>query len=128
MRKEIWVDGKLVEVMNTDFSTPRLKRNYEITRKYKSLKSKTMRTIYVKYWSPSEIGIPSEEVDIASIKKYCIRVYKFPNELQALEAYANTRCTYSTLLDEGIDIDAFIDNAINHILNNDYNWLEENFV
>ena len=45
MRKEIWNNGVLVEVMNTDFSTPRLKRNYEITafmaKKYKPLKSKT---------------------------------------------------------------------------------------
>lgn len=42
MRKEIWIGGKLVEVMNTDFNTPRVKRNYEITafmaKKYKPLK------------------------------------------------------------------------------------------
>lgn len=85
-----------------------------------------MKTIYVKYYSPSEIGLPSpasKEDEIAA----CFRAFKCTSEAHALDVYANTRCTWSTLLDDDADVNEFINEAYEHIKANDLNWLEANF-
>ena len=50
-------------------------------------------------------------------------------------AYAETPCTWSTLLDDVAEpqelaelVQEFINEAYQHIKANDYNWLEQNFV
>lgn len=87
-----------------------------------------MRTIYIKFWSPEELGIP--KTTDAEIIKACFRVYKLENEFQALDMYANTRCTWSTLKDDSMsvkDIKNWIKKAYKHIKESDYEWLELNF-
>lgn len=85
-----------------------------------------MKTIYVKYYSPSEIGMPSslsKEDEIA----WCFHAFEFTSEAPALDLYANTSCTWSTLLDDDADVSAFINEAYEHIKANDLDWLEANF-
>lgn len=135
MIKEIWVDGKLVETMKVDFTTSKSQKNIRFAEfmadkyqpKYNNNNNdKFMKTIYVKFWSPTEVGLP-EDASEEDIKMYCFRAVKYPTEGLALIAYANTVCTYSTLLEEGANVDAFISEAYKHYVNHDVNWLEENF-
>lgn len=86
-----------------------------------------MKTIYVKFWSPEEVGLPDSELTEKDIKKYCFKAFKCSNEAHALEVYANTMCTYSTLLDDDADVEGFIDEACKHWMNHDGDWLECNF-
>lgn len=91
-----------------------------------------MKTIYVKYYSPEEVmGMPFkaayEEEGAESIKEFCFRVVKYSTPLEALNAYAETPATWSTLLEEDADVKSFIDEAFMHILNGDIDWLEVNF-
>ena len=85
-----------------------------------------MSNIYVKFWSPTEVGLPVDASE-EDIKKYCFRAVKYPNEGLALIAYANTMCTYSTLLEENADVDKLIDEAYKHYIKHDDDWLEANF-
>lgn len=87
-----------------------------------------MKTIYVKYYNPMEVmdgtidTLPKSEV-----MDYCFRVAKYPNEGAALMAYANTMCTWSTLLDEDADVEQFIECAYTALKNHDIDWLEQHF-
>lgn len=87
-----------------------------------------MKTIYVKYWDPSE----AMEGTIDTLSKsdvlcYCFRVAEYSTEAEALLAYANTMCTWSTLLDQGADVNQFIEKAYDALKEHNYGWLEENF-
>ena len=89
-----------------------------------------MRNIYVKFYDPSMV-FPDEiipELTDKQIIDACFRVYKYKDEASALMAYANTMCTWSTLLKDSVDINKWIREAYDHIKNCDYNWLEEHFV
>lgn len=86
-----------------------------------------MKTVLVRYYSPEDIGIPHPEQTKANIKKFCFKVNKFKTEGIALEAYANLSCAWSTLLDETDNVNDFIKIALNHILERDLVWLEQNF-
>ena len=86
-----------------------------------------MKTIYVKFQDPRQVfgnltGVSEEE-----IKKYCFRAAKYSSYAEALDAYANTMATWSTILDEDCDVNAFFEEAYRHIMDNDYQWLKENF-
>lgn len=122
MVKEIFIDGKLVNTMIIDVSNKPSERNKSI----KLQKQKKMKNIYVKFWSPAEVGLPVDASE-ADIKEYCFRAVKYPNEGLALMAYANTMCTYSTLLEEDADVDKFINEAYEHYVKDDVDWLEANF-
>lgn len=87
-----------------------------------------MKNILVLFWEPEEIGIPKEEINEETIRNYCFRVRSYDNEGKALYAYANTRATYSTLLDEKEDYLGFIDMAIRQMQKHNWSWLEEHFV
>jgi hypothetical protein len=87
-----------------------------------------MKIILVKGWMPSMIGIPETEVTEQLVKEHCVRAFKCANETHALMAYAECMADWSTLLDENDDIEGFCNDAVTHILNHDYNWLEEHFV
>lgn len=87
-----------------------------------------MKTIFVKYYDPLEVM--DESIDSLSkqeVLENCFRVVVYPNAKDALEAYANTHCTWSTLLDESANFVEFTDKAYNAIINRDYDWLENNF-
>lgn len=87
-----------------------------------------MRTILVKGYWPNSIGMPESEATAKLVKEHCVRAFKCANETHALMAYAECMADWSTLLDEDDDIEQFCNDAVTHILNHDYNWLEEHFV
>lgn len=86
------------------------------------------RTLFVKFYHPSDIMEITPYTTDDEIKKSCFRVLKYNTPGEALIAYANTQVTWSTLLDDNEDYLKFVDEAYEHIKNNDYDWLEENFV
>lgn len=91
-----------------------------------------MKTIYVKFYNPTEvIEITSETTDEEIIRS-CFRAAKYKTETEALMVYAETPGTvWSTLLDDSMsfmDIQNWIKEAYNHIKNHDIDWLEEHFV
>jgi hypothetical protein len=67
---------------------------------------------------------PTEE----ALKKSCFKVSVFKTQGEALMVYANTPAEWSTILDDKADVNAFINEAWNHIKEHDTDWLEENFV
>ena len=85
-----------------------------------------MKVMLVKFYSPQEVGVEFEPKEVQ--KDACFRIVRFTSEPGALWAYANTLCTWSTLKDENDDLQAFIDEAWERIQNEDYEWLEQNFV
>ena len=88
-----------------------------------------MRTIFVRFYNPNEVMDVSPETTDKEIKDYCFRVNKYETEVGALDAYANTAINgWSTILSDDIDVKAWIDEAYEHIKNNDIEWLENNFV
>lgn len=87
-----------------------------------------MKTVYVKYWDPSEVMEGSiDTLPKSEVVKYCFRVAKYATEAAALDAYANTMCTWSTLLDEDANIEEFIDCAYDALKSHNYDWLELHF-
>lgn len=86
-----------------------------------------MKNILIVFNSPEELGIPQEAFNDPEVMDYCFRIRRYGTAGQALEAYANTMCTYSHLVDEETDIEDFLDEVIRHMQANDYDWLEENF-
>lgn len=86
-----------------------------------------MKRLYIKYYSPSTVMDVTPETTDKEIMNACFRAYLYNDEFQALNAYANTPCTWSTLLEESTDIPKWIKNAYEHIKNNDDEWLENNF-
>lgn len=88
-----------------------------------------MRTIFVRFYNPNDVMDVTPEITDKEIKEYCFKANKYTTKQGALMAYADTPGTqWSTLLDEDTDIEKWIDDAYEHIKNNDNNWLEENFV
>lgn len=87
-----------------------------------------MKTVLVKGWWPEMIGIPEEEVSIDVVKEHCIRAGKYDSEAHAMWAYAECMADWSKLLDENDDVSQFCETAALHILNHDWDWLEENFI
>lgn len=87
-----------------------------------------MKTVFIRYWDPSEVTDWSfDTLSKGEVIVYCFRVVKYDSVEKALNAYANTACTWSTLLDENADVEDFIDNAYDALKNHDYDWLEANF-
>lgn len=93
-----------------------------------------MKTILVRYYNPCEVMEVSPSTTEEEIKKYCFRANRYSNETAALIAYAETPCTWSTLLDDVVDpkelvelANDFINEAYQHIKAHDYDWLEQHF-
>lgn len=88
-----------------------------------------MRTIFVRFYNPNDVMDVTPEITDDEIKEYCFRVNKYTTEQGALMAYAETPGTqWSTILDDSTDMEKWIDNAYEHIKNQDIDWLEEHFV
>lgn len=85
-----------------------------------------MKTIYVKVYSPFNVGLEGEEITFNNVKKYCVRVFFCPNTAAALNAYANTNTGdgWSTLLDDDADIDEFVNKVTKALIEQDIDWLE----
>lgn len=90
-----------------------------------------MKTIYVKFYNPTEVMETTPKTTDKEIIKACFRTAKYKTETEALIAYAETPGTaWSTLLDDNMsfaDIQNWINEAYNHIKNHDIDWLEEHF-
>lgn len=82
--------------------------------------------ILIRFYYPVNIGLEEDVLD-EEIKKECFRINRYATEKEALDTYSNTRCDWSTLLDDSCDIEEFIDEVYSHIKNHDEKWLEENF-
>lgn len=88
-----------------------------------------MKTILVRFYSPADVSCEFENEKTQ--KEICFKAARYSSEFAALDAYANTMCTWSTLLDDNSnisDIQAFIDEAWERIKDGDYEWLERHFV
>lgn len=86
------------------------------------------RTVFVRFYHPSDVMDITPYTTDDEIKKACFRVSKYDTPGEALIAYANTQVTWSTLLDDNEDYLKFVDEAYEHIKNNDYDWLEKYFI
>ena len=85
-------------------------------------------TVLVEFYYPSRI------IDILSckndktIKERCFEVSKFDTPEEALYAYEHTQAPWSVILDDNEDYINFVDEAYEHLKNNDYRWLYKHFV
>jgi hypothetical protein len=87
-----------------------------------------MKTIYVKYWDPSEVmGRTVDTLPKSKVMRYCFRAAKYNTEAEALWAYTSTMYTWSTLLEQGADVEQFVEEAYEALKEHNYDWLEENF-
>ena len=89
-----------------------------------------MKNVVVIFCSPDNVFgdiMAAAELTDQQIMDSCFRVRKYNSVESALDAYAETPCTWSKLMDEDADIQAFIKEALQHIKDNDVDWLEENF-
>lgn len=88
-----------------------------------------MKNVLVRFYNPQEV-FPEEVIEGGISDKQiidtCFLIGKFKSEESALDAYAETPCTWSTLLNED-KVEAFIKEAFQHIKDNDIDWLEQNF-
>lgn len=88
-----------------------------------------MKTIFIKYYSPEEVSdLSLKDLSDEELKELYFKVFKCTNEAAALDVYANTIATWSTILDDvNDDVDDFIERATYAIRDNDYEWLEKFF-
>lgn len=88
-----------------------------------------MKTKLIVYWEPEELGIPEGALKTRKdLINECFRVYTYETESAALWAYANKRCTWSTLLESNQNEMDFMLDACEKIERKNYDWLEEHFV
>ncbi len=93
-----------------------------------------MKRILVRYYSPEEIGAENEHFTKEELIENCFRVSECTDESSALDAYANTPATWSTLLDDAVllfdakELHEFLDNAVKAIEEDDVDWLEQHFI
>ena len=83
--------------------------------------------ILVIFYDPNEVMDYTPEISDEEVKEWCFRVRKYDNMTAALMSYADTPCMWSRLLGENDDVQAFIDEAWEHIKAMDEEWLEHNF-
>ena len=85
-------------------------------------------TVFVEFFYPNSIKDILSCTNDDNIKKRCFEVSKFDTPEEALYAYEHTQAPWSIILDEDEDYINFVDNAYEHLKNNDYRWLYKNFV
>lgn len=85
-----------------------------------------MKTILVIYYDWNEV-MDEQPTNDEDIYRWLFKARKYNTEGHALSAYANTMCTWSTLLDEDANVKDFMRTALEHIKAHDYDWLEANF-
>ena len=85
-------------------------------------------TIFVEFYYPSDVKKILLCNTDDELKKACFEVSKYDTEEEALDAYEQSKATWSRLLDDNEDVHKFIDKAYHHIKNNNYRWLYKHFV
>lgn len=85
-------------------------------------------TILVEFYYPSDVTtILSCDTD-DKIKEQCFEVSKYNTAEEAVDAYEQTQAVWSVIIDDDQDYNEFINEAYEHIKNNDYHWLYKHFV
>lgn len=88
-------------------------------------------TVFIEFYYPNDVKtILSSDTD-DKLKKECFVVSKYDTEEEALDAYEISKAVWSVILDDDEDYNKFIDEAYEHIKNNDLNdrrWLYKHFV
>ena len=79
------------------------------------------------YWLSNVMDILSCTTD-DKIKEKCFVVSKFDTLEQALDAYEQSEAVWSVIIDDDQDVNKFVDEAYDHLKNNDYRWLCKHFV
>ena len=85
-------------------------------------------TVFVEFYYPSSIIDILSCTDDDKIKEQCFEVSKYDTPEEALDAYEHTQAPWSIILDDDQDVNKFVDEAYNHLKNNDYRWLCKHFV
>ena len=85
-------------------------------------------TVFVEFYYPSSIIDVLSCTDDDKIKEKCFVISKFDTPEQALDAYEISKADWSIILDDDENVNKFVDEAYNHLKNNDYRWLYKHFV
>ena len=85
-------------------------------------------TVFIEFYYPSSIIDVLSCTDDDKIKEQCFEVSKYDTPEEALDAYEHTQAPWSIILDDDEDVNKFVDEAYNHLKNNDYRWLCKHFV
>ena len=85
-------------------------------------------TIFVEFYYPSDVKTILSCNSDDNVKKACFGVSKYDTEEEALDAYEQSKAVWSVILDDDEDYLKFIDEAYDHLKNNDYRWLCKHFV
>ena len=85
-------------------------------------------TVFIEFYYPSSIIDILSCTDDDKIKEQCFEVSKFDTEEEAVDAYEHTQAPWSIILDDDQDVNKFVDEAYDHLKNNDYRWLCKHFV
>ena len=85
-------------------------------------------TVFVEFFYPSSIKDVLSCTNDKIIKERCFRVSKFDTPEEALYAYEHTQAPWSIILDDDENYLNFIDNAYEHLKDNDYRWLCKHFI
>ena len=85
-------------------------------------------TVFVEFYYPSDVKTILSCTTDDEVKKACFEVSKFDTEEEALGAYEQSQAVWSIILDDDQDVNKFVDEAYDHLKNNDYRWLCKHFV
>ena len=85
-------------------------------------------TIFVEFYYPSDVKTILSCTNDDKIKEQCFEVSKYDTEEEAVDAYEHTQAPWSIILDDDQDVNKFVDEAYDHLKNNDYRWLCKHFV
>ena len=85
-------------------------------------------TVFVEFFYPSSIKDVLSCTNDDKIKERCFEVSKFDTPEEALSAYEHTQAPWSIILDDDEDYLKFVDEAYEHLKDNDYRWLCKHFV
>ena len=85
-------------------------------------------TVFIEFYYPSDVKTILSCTDDDKIKEQCFEVSKYDTEEQAVDAYEHTQAPWSIILDDDQDVNKFVDEAYDHLKNNDYRWLCKHFV
>ena len=85
-------------------------------------------TVFIEFYYPSSIIDILSCTDDDKIKEQCFEVSKVDTEEEAVDAYEHTQAPWSIILDEDQDVNKFVDEAYDHLKNNDYHWLRKHFL
>ena len=85
-------------------------------------------TILVEFYYPSDVTTILSCNSDDEVKKACFVVTKYATPEEALYAYEHTQSAWSVIIDDDQDVNKFVDEAYDHLKNNDYRWLNKQFL